>query len=482
MMFYDLLKVAGVRQKISCANFNVTDIVQDSRLVRAGSIFVAIKGSKLDGHDYIANAIKNGARMILAERALAFDASVPVLQIKNVRETYAIMHHEISGKPSLDLKLIGVTGTNGKTTTAFLIQTLLSSMRQTGLIGTMGCRFGSRFEESTHTTPDAAQVHRILLQMKESGCDACVMEASSHALDQDRLAGLSFDAAVFSNLTHDHLDYHKTPEAYLAAKAKLFESLASNGTAVLNADDPASGKIKIPRGRVLTFGTHHPADFRAEEIHMDLMGTTFVLPYQNQRFFFETNLIGRHNVSNILGALAVATSFKVPMSDCQRSLRQFKGVKGRLERLEAGQNFELFVDYAHTEDGLHHVLQTLKPHVKGRLLVLFGCGGDRDLDKRPKMAQVAERYADFVMITSDNPRTENPKKILRDIAAGFTQGRCEVQSQEDRSKAIRQILLKARKGDGVLLAGKGHETVQWIGEKSIAFSDQLEALKILAGK
>lgn len=479
---FEVLKKVGVPFDPALIKDGAIDsVVCDSKEVREGSIFVAIRGSKADGNDFIAEACQKGATLIVTEKAPPTAPSTPLLRVENARRIYALANHVLYGEPSKELKMVGVTGTNGKTTCAYLIHAIASTRCSAGLVGTIQYFFGSHSVAATHTTPDPSTLHPLFNLMCEKGCSLVVMEASSHALDQERLSGIRFDAVLFTNLTQDHLDYHHSMEEYFNAKLKLLQHLKDGGTAVLNADDSWIASIGQKARKVVTYGIEQPADIRALDVQSGLGGSRFDIEYQGQRTAVQTALFGKHNVYNILGAISAASSIGVAVDESARVMRDFKGVPGRLERVDAGQEFFLFVDYAHTDDGLRNVLSALRPLAHKKLLVLFGCGGDRDKGKRPKMARVAEQLADYVVLTSDNPRFEDPRSILKDVSSGFSPGfdRCEV--HPDRRKAIRQILLKAHKEDVVLLAGKGHEDTQIIGNERMPFNDKEEAVRILNG-
>jgi len=460
----------------------VRSVTCDSRKVGPGCVFVAIEGSSSDGHAFAAQALEAGAAAVVTERP-GFLPGKPVVLVKNARAAYAGLNHLLWGEPSARLKTLAVTGTNGKTTTAFIVAHLLKRKLRPILLGTIRYAFEDTVLPSTHTTPDPDVLQPWLAQMAAKGADSVVLEASSHALEQDRLAGMTFDGALFTNLTQDHLDYHGDLESYLQAKLRLFGMVRPGGLAVVNADDPSAKRVLAAvRGRVLTFGIVSGADLRATDIRTDLKGSEFRLRFEGRDHIIRTQLLGTHNIYNLLGALGLALAAGMSLDEAVPAIANFKGVPGRLERVPSDQGFELFIDYAHTPDGIENVLSAVRPYVQKRLLVLFGCGGDRDRTKRPKMAKAVERYADGVVVTSDNPRSENPREIIREIQSGFSSGYTKAQVQVDRARAIRQVLLEARPGDVVLLLGKGHEEVQIIGTEKIPFSDREEALKALGGR
>lgn len=459
-------------------------VVCDSRKAGPGCLFVAVEGAASDGHAFAEAALAAGAAAVVTERS-GFLPGRPVARVKNARAAYAGLNHLRWGEPSRRLKTLAVTGTNGKTTTAFLTAHILSRKARPILLGTIRYSFEEHVLPSTHTTPDPDVLQPWLARMTAFGADSVVLEASSHALDQDRLAGMDFDGMLFTNFTQDHLDYHGTLERYLDAKLKLFSMTRPDGLAVVNADDPAAAKVLAAvRGRRLTFGIRGAADLQALDIVSDLKGSEFRIRYQGRDHMVRTRLLGAHNIYNLLGALGLALAAGMTLEEAVPAIANFKGVPGRLERVPNEQGFELFIDYAHTPDGIENVLSAVRPYAQRRLRVLFGCGGDRDRTKRPKMAAAVERYADDVVVTSDNPRSEKPTDIIKEILGGFTASyaKNQVQVQADRARAIRQILLEARPGDVVLLLGKGHEEVQIIGNVQVPFSDREEALKALGGR
>lgn len=468
-------------------DFPVSAVVSDSRLVEKGSIFVAVRGRLADGHRYMGDAIQRGARVIIAERKEAaseapLSQKIPLIEVENARRTYALLNHLFFGRPSEKLKLIGVTGTNGKTTSATLLHEIWRRREPAGLVTTVETKTPRRSIASSQTTPDPRFLQGFLREMVEGGARTAILEVSSHALDQERVGGLEFDYALFTNLSQDHLDYHRNMENYLQAKLRLFRQMKKGGVAVLNRDDPAYATlIGALSGRGVSYGLGNEADFWAREVRSDLGGSSFKVFSRGSEIAIDTPLIGLHNVCNILGVFALATTAGLPVTMVQSAIRAFRGVSGRLEWVNGGQAFSLFIDYAHTEDGLRKTLSALRPFAARKLLVLFGCGGDRDKEKRPLMARAAAEAADFIVLTSDNPRSEDPRLILKHIVSGFSEGFRSYEVQPDRRKAIRSILLRARKGDVVILAGKGHETYQIVGERRIPFSDREECLKVLAG-
>jgi UDP-N-acetylmuramoyl-L-alanyl-D-glutamate--2,6-diaminopimelate ligase len=465
------------------ANREIAGIACDSRQIRPGWMFVAIPGHKVDGTVFIEDAITRGAVAIVAQTPPPQKA-VTVIRVPNAREALARLASAFYGQPSLRLRMAGVTGTNGKTTVAYMIRDIMEAAGYPcGLIGTVEYRLGNRVIPASRTTPDSLAVQSYLAQMVQNGCTAAVMEVSSHALDQDRAWGIEFDAAVFTNLTQDHLDYHKTMESYFDAKKKLFTTIGhgpKKAAACLNVDDPYGRRLVEGgdiRSQVLTFGRAPDAGVRAEAVRLSAAGTSFRVVTPWGRSEASLRLLGAYNISNALAALAACGSMGIPLDGMLQRLAAMRAVPGRLEEVPCRKGFKVFVDYAHTDDALLNVLQTLREIVAGRLIVVFGCGGNRDKTKRPKMGAVAARLADYTVLTSDNPRTEDPAAILEQIRAGM--GAAPLEVVPDRAEAIGRALSVAQKGDIVLIAGKGHETFQEFDNRVIPFDDREVAQELL---
>lgn len=460
----------------------------DSRQVQPGDVFVAVRGAHVDGHTFIPQAVQLGAKYIVAEQTAVLPSSVELILVQDSSAALGQLAQASYGNPNSRLTNLAVTGTNGKSTIGYLVRSVLNTAGMPcGLIGTIQYDLIGEIIDSPLTTPDPLTLAEAAAKMIEHGGRFMMIEASSHALDQNRLAGISFSAAAFTNLTGDHLDYHKTMDAYLAAKTKLFTGLPIHALAVLNADSDASSQIaaKINR-RILRYSTHKEADITAEIESMDSIGSEFYLVFRNIKEKVQTPLPGLHNISNHLAAAGLCFAVGLDVPTVAAGLSALQAVPGRLEPILCGQAQEagirVFVDYAHTDDALRNVLTTLRPLCRGRLVVVFGCGGDRDKTKRPRMAQVAQALADWVIVTSDNPRTEEPNSIIQDIVKGFTPAfrTQSVVIEPDRRKAIRLAIHEAKEGDIVLIAGKGHENYQIIGTQKAHFSDQEEALRALS--
>lgn len=468
-------------------DLEIGGLTVDSRKVAPGDLFAAIRGGNADGHRFIGAALERGAAAVLAEDGVPEDFRGTWIAVPDSRRGIAEAADAYYGSPSDHLRIAGVTGTNGKTTTAFLLQHLMRAGRGAcGLIGTVRYITGPRREEpAPHTTPDWIELQRLLASMRDNGCNAAAMEVSSHALQQLRVHAVRFDAGIFTNLTQDHLDYHGTMENYFRAKAAFFDHLAEQGgpkkpAAVINVDDTWGRQLaRMIEGRlrVIRFGMGVAADFRASDITTTMKGTTFRLEARGRTFLVRLPLIGRFNVYNALGALAAVWSMDYNLREAVTALADAPQVPGRMQSVAVHKPFRVFVDYAHTPDALENALRTLRELSPRRIIVVFGCGGDRDRTKRPLMGGVASRLADRVILTSDNPRSEDPHAILQDIRRGIPGENHEM--IEDRAAAIARGIELAGNGDIVLIAGKGHEQGQVVGAETKPFDDVKTALGIL---
>jgi len=480
MTFDDLLNLVS--------SDKVPNICADSRLVKEGCVFVAITGTIFDGHDFIDRAAARGAKYIVADRRGAkyeiSDTGCEIILVEDSAEAAAILAQASRGNPASKLTNLAVTGTNGKTTVAYLVRSVIQKAgEKCGLVGTIVYDTGLASCQADLTTPDCFAIADTQEQMVKAGSKYMVIEASSHALAQSRLAGIKFKAAAFTNLAGDHLDYHKTKAEYLNAKTKLFSSLSTDATAVLNKQSPEAKLIaKQTEARILCYAINASADICAHIESMDINGTVFVLEHSGQSSIVKTPLLGRYNVSNHLAAAGLCLAAGFDLETIATGLSALKAVPGRLERIE-GDGISIFIDYAHTDDALENVLSALKPFCRGTLYVVFGCGGDRDRTKRPRMARVAEQLADFVIVTSDNPRTERPADIIGEIVAGFENPDSQtIIVEPDRKKAIELAIKTAAKDDIVLIAGKGHEDYQIIGTQKFDFSDRSIAQECLRNR
>lgn len=471
----------------SIAEIDITQLSYDSRQVMPGALFFALPGQKTKGAQFVQEAIERGAVAIVAEEILP-EISVPLLRVSNARRAMGDLAAFFQKDPSHFLAVCGVTGTNGKTTTTFLMRHLCEvSGRRCGLIGTVQYILPGIVEEASRTTPESIELQEMMQRMKEGGFKAVAMEASSHAIVQERLQGVEFDVAIFTNLTQDHLDFHGSMEEYFNAKALLFKNLVNQnqkkGKAVINIDD-RYGRLLLDRVpsqlSVTTYGQSIHADFRASNIRHTATGTQFSLEARGRSYLVRSPLIGLFNVYNALGALASATAMGLELRRSIKALETAPQVPGRLERVPGKNPFQVFVDYAHTPDALENVLKTLQQLKQGRLIVVFGCGGDRDRLKRPLMAAVAERYSDKVIVTTDNPRTEDPLAIIADIEKGFQ--RKHHLAITDREEAIFKVIQQALPGDMILIAGKGHENYQEIQGIKHPFDDVAIAKRALQNR
>jgi UDP-N-acetylmuramoyl-L-alanyl-D-glutamate--2,6-diaminopimelate ligase len=453
----------------------VTSVEVDSRQVTPGALFAALPGERTHGLRFADDAVRRGAVAILAgePRPGSVRPDVAWVAVDEPRRAVALVARELAGRPDEELAVVGVTGTNGKTTVAHLLAAALEAGGlSTGILGTVGYRWPGSSLPAERTTPEAPQLYRMLRAMVEAGCRACAAEISSHALDRHRVAGLRPRAAVFTNLSPDHLDYHGDLERYFEAKARLFSALPPSGTALLNADDPRSEALRRrTRARVLSYGLSPDADWRLADLRCAASGTRFRLRAPNgAELHVASALPGRINALNLAAAVAAATALGVPAERAAAGAAAFRGVPGRFEKVDRGQSFLVWVDYAHTEDALAHALDTAREVTEGRVIVVFGCGGERDRSKRPRMGAVAAARADLVIATSDNPRGEGPQAILDEIRPGL--GESSHRIEPDRARAIRLAIDAAAPGDTVLIAGKGHETVQVLADRAEAFDDR----------
>jgi UDP-N-acetylmuramoyl-L-alanyl-D-glutamate--2,6-diaminopimelate ligase len=453
-------------------DFPIMGITADSRQVKEGFLFVAIQGLKADGHDFVDKAIQQGAVAVVTEKVMA-EKPVPVILVEDSRKVLALLTNRFYGEPSKDMLLIGITGTNGKSSVALLVETILMQAGiSTGLIGTLTYRWKGHEEKAVRTTPDAEHLHRTLSQMRNEQIRVVVMEVSSHALALHRVFGLEFGAAVFTNLTRDHLDFHRSIEEYGSTKATLFSMLKKDGFGIYNMDDPASpGMIAAAKGRAVTFGLKKGVDYRIDQIEIGDRGARFFLRRENGGFYISTPLLGRFNILNCTAAAIVGVELGIDEDTVKYALKHAKVIRGRMENLDTGRSFRVIIDYAHTPAGLESVLKAVREFTVGKVILVFGCGGERDRGKRPGMGKIAAMLADMVIITSDNPRHEEPEEILDDIMEGIITSN-GVQKIVDRKEAIHRAIGCARKGDTVVIAGKGHETFQDFGHKRIDFEDR----------
>src|SRR5436190_10320708 len=465
----------------------VNTVAYDSRMVQPGDVFVALRGQHADGTAFVRQAIDRGAVAIVSEQSAPAGTKVAWAVVDDARQALAALAAALYRHPSREMQVVGITGTNGKTTTAYLVASIFDAANlRCGLLGTVGYRIGSELREATRTTPEAPDVQRMLREMVDAGCRACAMEVSSHALSLGRVEGMSFAAGVFTNLTRDHLDFHADMEDYFQAKRRLFEMLPQDAPSLINVDDPRGLSLAEAGGRPVTYGINRPADITPGPLSFSLEGLAFDIRTPRGTIRVKSRLVGRPNVYNILAAAATATALDLSFDAIERGITALDGVPGRFQVVSGARDeVTVVVDYAHTDDALRNLLETARPLARGRLITVFGCGGDRDRTKRPLMGAVAGRLSDVIVITSDNPRSEDPGRIIDEIQRGLTADTRRDRDQRllaivDRREAIAEAIGLARPGDLVLVAGKGHEKYQVIGSAVLPFDDVAVARDALA--
>jgi UDP-N-acetylmuramoyl-L-alanyl-D-glutamate--2,6-diaminopimelate ligase len=463
-------------------------VTHDSRQAQRGFVFVALRGWKSDGTDFAPRAIEAGAVAVVAEAGAPTPVDVPWIVVKDARVALAVLAAEFFGHPSRDMRVVGITGTNGKTTTSYLVSAIFEAAGvRCGLMGTVTYRIGDQEFAATRTTPEAPDVQAMMRRMVAAGCGACVMEVSSHALALHRVDGIQFAAGVFTNLTRDHLDFHGDMESYFVAKRRLFEMLPADAPGVANLDDPRGQAMADAAKRPVTYAITRPADVTPGPLSFSLQGLSFDVRTPHGVVRANAKLVGKPNVYNILAAVATTRALGVPAAAIEHGLQQLPGVPGRFEVASSTtDNITVIVDYAHTDDALRNLLETARPLAERRLITVFGAGGDRDRTKRPLMGMVAARLSDVVVITSDNPRSEDPARIIEEVNRGaepeMRQSGAEVVSVVDRREAIAQAVEHAAPGDVVLIAGKGHEKYQEIGGRVLPFDDVAVAREALEAR
>ncbi len=481
------MKICDLFKDVECELWNVSPdidvagITCDSRRVEKNTLFIAVKGEDSDGHSFVADAARRGAAAICVTGKYAKLGPVPLVIVKDNKDLRFLLASRFYGHPEDGIEITGITGTNGKTTTAHILYSVLNFIsRPTGLIGTIAGRIGPCVIPSENTTPGPVELERLFKEMADRRIARAVMEVSSHALKQGRVAGLRFKAAVMTNVTGDHLDYHKTFEDYLAAKTELFSSLSPGSIAVLNRDDLWYEHVRAKtKAAIVTYGIKNRSDVMARDIKMDPGGTSFTLKYGEVETPVRTHLLGEHNVYNMLAAVSVLVKEGVGLQAMAPLLSRITGPEGRLEPVRCGQPFTVLVDYAHTTDALKRLLEAVGQVFHGHRVLVFGCGGDRDRGKRPEMGAVAARLADEIILTSDNPRKEDPKTIIDDIVSGIPDGFSRYRKIPDRGEAIAAALEGRSEAEVVIIAGKGHESCQVIGESKLPFNDRKVVEEIL---
>jgi UDP-N-acetylmuramoyl-L-alanyl-D-glutamate--2,6-diaminopimelate ligase len=480
------MKLADVQRAIASSGTArpITGIAYDSRAVRRGEVFVALKGVRADGEQFARQAAQRGAVAVVSEHVIP-DIDVPVIQVADARLALAELAADFHGHPSERLRVIGVTGTNGKTTTAHLVASIFDAAGMPcGIIGTVAHRIGDQVREASHTTPEAPEVQALLHEMADHGCVACAMEASSHALALRRVDAMTFSAGVFTNLTRDHLDFHETMEGYFLAKRRLFEMLPPGAPSLINADDPKASALVAVSTKPVTYAINRQADIMPGPLSFSIDGLDFDIRTPRGTLRARSKLVGRPNVYNILAAAGTGVALGLPFDAIERGVQMLHAVPGRFEVVSGPKDgITVVVDYAHTDDALRNLLETARPMARGRLITLFGAGGERDRTKRPLMGAVASRLSDVLVITSDNPRHEDPRRIIEEIQRGIT---VDTRKEDaalfaipDRREAIEKAIEVARPGDMVLLAGKGHEKYQVVGDEHVPFDDVAIARELL---
>ncbi|MCX5800941.1 MAG: UDP-N-acetylmuramoyl-L-alanyl-D-glutamate--2,6-diaminopimelate ligase [Candidatus Eisenbacteria bacterium] len=489
MKLQDLLSDLETKTVSGPDDVDVSHIAYDSRKVGPGAIFVCVSGLRSDGHKFVREAVSSGAVAVVVDRDVPVDDAVRI-RVPDSRKALALLACSFHGHPSRKLKIAGITGTNGKTTVSYLVQSICSQAGlKAGVIGTVGYDVGDTKLKGSHTTPEAPEFQELLSRMVAQRISHAAVEVSSHALALRRSYGTKFDVVVFTNLTRDHLDFHGTFEDYRKAKLRLFDraergvSEKDRPTAVLNLDDPFSDALAEAVGEdIIGYSIDKDADLRARDVKLFPGGSTFSVIWKGQAFEVRLSLPGLFNVANALAAFGVGTSFGIEGHHAVRGLEAMKGVKGRLELVEKCQPFSVFVDYAHTPDALSNVLRTVRDITKGNLICVFGCGGERDKGKRSEMGRVSGALANYTVITSDNPRSEEPLSIITEIEEGMLAAGGCYETVPDRREAIGRAIARARQGDSVLIAGKGHEDYQILGDKVIHFDDREVVEEFLNGR
>ena len=483
MLLSELFKQIHGIDRAGTSDVQIRGIAYDSRLVQAGDLFVAIKGEKTDGALFVGQAISRGAVAIASESSIEAQPAVATFTIPDARRFLAEGSRIVYQDPSIKLKLVGITGTNGKTTTSYLMHSLFSRAGiPSCLVGTIGMNIGNAGYPSKHTTPEASDLMKFLHQALTEGCTHGAMEVSSHSLALKRVFGVKFAVGVFMNLTQDHLDYHKDMESYFQAKGLLFSRENDNRveSAVINIDDAYGERLakQVPCP-VVRFGFSSSADIHVTEFHSHPDRSELILATPAGRAEFHLHLIGRPNASNIMAATGAALCLGLNLDEIREGVEALRGVPGRLEIVKAGQDFAVIVDYAHSPDALENLLKTVAQLPHARIITLFGCGGDRDRTKRPIMGEIAASMSDFVIATSDNPRSEDPLDILKEVEAGLRKGAAPYRMMPDRGQAIEAAISMAQKSDAVVIAGKGHEDYQIIGNRSLPFDDRKVAADLI---
>lgn len=462
-------------------DFQINDIHYDSRKIRENDVFCALIGSASDGHDFIEKAVANGAKLVIVEKKdiEIIDKEVTFVYIENLRKHMGVIGSNFYGWPQNNLKIIGITGTNGKTTSSFILDSMLDN---TSRIGTINYKILDEEFEAPNTTPESLDLVKLIDKSVKKGVEYFIMEVSSHALEIGRVDMLEFDSAIFTNLTQDHLDYHETMEKYFQAKFKLFSMLRNKNAASVNIDDMYGEKIYNSNKSYESYSIHKDSDLKGKIYGYSNEGMRASVTYKEKEYIFNTKLVGDYNLYNLLGCIGTLLNLGFDIEEAVKRIERVDYVPGRFELVNEGQNFRIVVDYAHTDNGLENILNTLKQITDKRVITIFGAGGDRDNTKRPKMAKAAAKFSDYIIITSDNPRTEDPEKIIKEVEQGLTDINFSKDKYiiiADRESAIEYGIKISRENDSLLIAGKGHEDYQILGKEKIHFDDREKARKYL---
>lgn len=484
MKLSELLRDIRVVSLAAAADPDITGLAYSSKKVEPGNIFFALKGQRTDGHDFLPEAVERGAAVIVSERPRPAEIDRIWVQVLDAREAMALLAANFYNHPSSRLKVVGITGTKGKTTITYILEEILNSAGfRPGVVGTVEYRWGGRQFSAERTTPEAPDIQKFLRQMVEEGVSHCLMEVSSHSLELKRVLGIGFDVAVFTNLSGEHLDYHQTMENYFEAKKKLFFLNHKRQASIVNIDDPWGERLlsELPM-QTISFGFKPEAVVRAEKFTINQEGMTATVSTPLGQLTFSSGLIGKHNLYNFLAAISAALVLAIPVPNIVRGISSVKRIPGRFENVPNNLGIKVIVDYAHTDGALENLLQAVRSLNPRKVILVFGCGGDRDRLKRPRMGEVAARLADWTIITSDNPRSEDPEQIISEIEQGFHRlGNHNYEKIVDRRRAIEAALVMARKGDWVVVAGKGHENYQIFKDRTVPFSDVETAREIIWG-
>ncbi len=484
MKLKELIRNLNYKRIDNTLDCEIKGISCNSKHIHPGYLFVAIKGERFDGHSFLKQAIAKGAKAVIVQKDLPLKKKVAKILVQDSQTALAYVCASFFGQPAKSLKVIGITGTNGKTTVSYLIEKILARAGYPcGVIGTVNYRLGSKQRVAVNTTPQADTLQSLLQDILLAQSKYAIIEVSSHALAQHRVEAIDFSSAIFTNLSKEHMDYHGSLTNYFSCKSSLFERLASSAWAIINVDDTYGRRlVKKAKSKLLTYGIECPARIQAKNLKLSAEKSRFTAITPKGNIEIVSPLIGRHNVYNILAAISAAFVEDIGLSHIISGIKGLAVIPGRLEPIDCGQDFAVFIDYAHTEDALKKILRALKQNKKNKIILVFGCGGDRDKAKRPRMGRLATKLSDFVIITSDNPRSENPARIISDIKRGIGKKSHNYKVVSDRFRAIQEALSIARKGDIVVIAGKGHESSQIFADKTVPFNDCKVVRKILLTK